>query len=195
MRIGLVEAVGAELDPIEFSWTSGDVQLYHLGFGPGADPMNPRELCYLIDDIPQVLPTFWERHGGELPRNRGAGGEVSGNLYRAERGAASHRRGHRAGAATGHRLGAVGHPVVWDKGKAAVIVIETSVTDVDRRGDCNPLHSDPAFAAAAVFLRPILHGLCTYDIRCKAIVDAFLRERREPCSLLRRPLCRRGVPG
>jgi acyl dehydratase len=41
-------------------------------------------------------------------------------------------------------------------------------------GDRNPLHSDPAFAAAAGFDRPILHGLCTYGIGCKAIVDKLL---------------------
>lgn len=41
-------------------------------------------------------------------------------------------------------------------------------------GDRNPLHSDPAFAKAAGFDRPILHGLCTYGIGAKAIVDHFL---------------------
>jgi acyl dehydratase len=40
-------------------------------------------------------------------------------------------------------------------------------------GDRNPLHSDPEFAAAAGFPAPILHGLATYGIVCKTLVDAF----------------------
>jgi acyl dehydratase len=40
-------------------------------------------------------------------------------------------------------------------------------------GDRNPLHADPAAAKAGGFPRPILHGLCTYGICCRAILQAY----------------------
>ncbi|WP_234426182.1 MaoC family dehydratase, partial [Streptomyces kebangsaanensis] len=41
-------------------------------------------------------------------------------------------------------------------------------------GDYNPLHADPGFARLAGFDRPVLHGLCTYGITLKAVVDTLL---------------------
>jgi len=40
-------------------------------------------------------------------------------------------------------------------------------------GDRNPLHSDPEFARRAGFPRPILHGMCTYGITCRGILQTY----------------------
>ncbi|BDN84960.1 MULTISPECIES: MaoC/PaaZ C-terminal domain-containing protein [Mycobacterium] len=231
MPIDVAVALSAELDPIEFSWASCDVQLYHLGLGAGADPMDPRELRYLVDDTPQVLPTFGNVaatfHATKAPTVQfpGIDIELSKVLHASERVQVPAPLPPAGSARAITRF-----TDIWDKGKAAVIWSETTVTTLDgaplwtqRRsvyargeggfggdrgpsgggaadaapqrapdlelampilpqqallyrlcGDRNPLHSDPEFAAAAGFPKPILHGLCTYGMTCKAITDALL---------------------
>lgn len=55
-------AIGAELEPLTFSWTSSDVLLYQLGIGASSRPgdqVNPGSLRYTLDDASlQVLPSF-----------------------------------------------------------------------------------------------------------------------------------------
>lgn len=228
MPIDLGVALGARLDPVEFSWSSSDVQLYHLALGAGSDPMNAAELRYLADRSPQVLPTFSSVaasfHMTEPPAVRfpGIDIELSRVLHASEAVTVP-----AALPPSGSARAVTTITDIWDKGKAAVIVNETVVTAPDGTvlwttkrsifargeggfggergpstsvrtperdpdvvvdipilpqqallyrmcGDRNPLHSDPGFASAAGFPRPILHGLCTYGMTCKALVDAVL---------------------
>ena len=75
-----------------------------------------------------------------------------------------------------------------DRGPSAKVELPDRVADVDTSyattpnqallyrlcGDRNPLHADPDFASRAGFPAPILHGLCSYGIVLREVVDALL---------------------
>jgi acyl dehydratase len=46
-------------------------------------------------------------------------------------------------------------------------------------GDRNPLHADPRAAVAAGFPSPILHGLCTFGMTCRAVLERVVDWRAE----------------
>ena len=223
MPIDPAVAVGADLGVTKFEWTSTDVLLYHLALGAGTS-----DLSYVLEDRLKVLPTFGVVAPNfrmfEPPAVTFPGIDI--DLSKVLHGTQSITV-HSSLPTSGQAMAQSRIADVWDKGKAAVIIQEATVTTLSGDplwttrssifargeggfggsrgpserlpaptgdpvlevevptlpqqallyrlcGDRNPLHSDPAFAAMAGFDRPILHGLCTYGVVCKALVDGLL---------------------
>ncbi|PWE31456.1 3-alpha,7-alpha,12-alpha-trihydroxy-5-beta-cholest-24-enoyl-CoA hydratase [Pararhodobacter marinus] len=64
-------------------------------------------------------------------------------------------------------------PTQKDRAPDAAVTYETQPGQAllyRLNGDRNPLHSDPDIARKAGFERPILHGLCTWGIACRALL-------------------------
>ena len=226
MPIDPSKALGAELGEGQYSWTQDDVILYHLGIGAGVPATDEGELAYAYEKNLKVLPSF-----GVIPvfGAMGGMGKVEGlsfnfaMLLHGEQDITLHKP--LPSAATVKNRSRVAE--IWDKGKAALCVLEVESSDEageplftnrfslflrgeggfggepgpkagnerpDREadgvvqsptlpqqallyrlsGDKNPLHADPEIAKMAGFDKPIIHGLCSFGIVCKAVVDDAL---------------------
>ena len=224
MPIDPEKALGAPLASRPGGWDKDKVILYHLGIGAGVPPTDPKELEYTYEKNLKVLPSF-----AVLAVFGAMGGRIPGLEYNpamvlhGEQDLEIHKViPPEAKITSSGRVAAI-----YDKGKAAVVVLEISSQDdsgetlfVNRFtlfirgeggfggepgpkagnlsperepdlvigsptlpqqallyrlcGDKNPLHADPEFAKLGGFEIPILHGLCSYGVVCKAVVDHAL---------------------
>jgi acyl dehydratase len=132
MPIDAAKALAAEPRSGEITWTPKDVLLYHLGIGAGLPATDPDELRYTLESRLQVLPSFATVAGS------GAPGVISGlsmpgvevDLARVLHGGQS-LTVHRPIPAEGRATATSRVAAVYDKGKAAILVLRTDVADAD----------------------------------------------------------------
>jgi acyl dehydratase len=226
MPIDPKQALGAQMGEGKYTWTRDQVILYHLGIGAGVPPTDRGELEYTYEKNLKVLPSY-----GVIPVFGALGGLGStpglsfnfAMLLHGEQDIEIHQPIPTEATVTSS--GRIAE--IWDKGKAALVVLEVETRDEAGKplftnrfslflrgeggfggesgpkagneaparapdgvieskllpqqaliyrlsGDKNPLHADPDFAKMGGFDRPIIHGLCSYGVVCKAIVDKVL---------------------
>ena len=226
MPIDRDEALRYEFPRGEGGWSRDDAILYHLGLGAGVPPTDPGELEYTYEKDLKVLPSFSTvADVGTIPNLF--------NVPKLEFNPALLLHGeeeielHQPLPPEAKLTSETRIAEVYDKGKAALLILEVSSVDADGaplftnrmslflrgeggfggpsgpkpqneapgrepdgivesktipqqallyrlNGDKNPLHCDPEFAKLAGFDKPIIHGLCSYGIACKAVVDSAL---------------------
>lgn len=230
-------AVGQEFGRTEVGWGVDEIILYHLGIGAGNPPTDPSELAYTYEGADlKVIPSF-----ATIPSIASMLG-IAGlpgidvnlaMLLHGEHEVELHRPiPLNAQAKNVSKIAAV-----YDKGKGAVMHVETITSDASGpvftnraalfirgeggfggesgpqksisrphrdadltiesptlpqqallyrlSGDRNPLHADPAFAALGGFDRPILHGLCSFGVILKAVVDGAFESDPAPITRYR----------
>jgi len=239
MPVDRDKVLGASLGKSSGSWVTDDVILYHLGIGAGFAATDDSELQFTYEAQLKVLPSFAVVAASSFSsrckpaKDPDSGGLGLHNVPGLEFNPALLLHGEQAITLSGPL------PVeaeftsesriaeVYDKGKAALVIIESEAKDSGGKplftnrmslflrgeggfggpsgpaagneppkrkpdgvvesktlpqqallyrlnGDKNPLHADPGFAKKGGFDKPIIHGLCSYGIVCKAVVDGAL---------------------
>ncbi|MCX4677565.1 MaoC/PaaZ C-terminal domain-containing protein [Streptomyces sp. NBC_01433] len=131
MPIDAVAAVAAEPRRAEIGWDHKDIQLYHLGLGAGSPATDPDELRYTLESRLQVLPSFATVAGA----GTGMTGGLSSPGVDVDLAAVLHGgqtvRVHRPIPVRGRAVQTSKVAAVYDKGKAAVLVLRTEASDDD----------------------------------------------------------------
>ncbi|MBW5253617.1 MaoC/PaaZ C-terminal domain-containing protein [Streptomyces poriferorum] len=137
MPIDAEKALAAEPRTSRISWDHKDVQLYHLGIGAGARPdladpaVDPGELSYTLESRLQVLPSFATVAGAGTAMAGGLSAPgVDIDLAAVLHGGQSVRV-HRPLPVKGSAVTTTKVAAVYDKVKAAVLVLRTEAADED----------------------------------------------------------------
>ncbi|AXK34946.1 3-alpha,7-alpha,12-alpha-trihydroxy-5-beta-cholest-24-enoyl-CoA hydratase [Streptomyces armeniacus] len=131
MPIDTAAALAAPPRTIEISWDHKDVQLYHLGLGAGVPATDPLELRYTLESRLHVLPSFATVAGGGVGVLDGLSAPgVDVDLAAVLHGG-QHVTPHRPLPVRGEATRSSRVEAVYDKGKAAVIVLRTEAADAD----------------------------------------------------------------
>lgn len=131
MPIDVSAALAAEPRRAAIDWNHKDVQLYHLGLGAGIPATDPDELRYTLESRLQVLPSFATVAGAGTAAFGGMGAQgIDVDLAAVLHGGQSVRV-HRPIPVTGRAVQTSKVAAVYDKGKAAVIVLRTEAGDDD----------------------------------------------------------------
>jgi acyl dehydratase len=226
MPIDRDKAMAYEFPEGTGSYSNDEVILYHLGVGAGVPATDPGELEYTYEKDLKVLPSFVTTvllsGGGSMMSVPGLEFNPMMLLHGEQ-----DIEIHRPLPPEAKMKGRTRIADIYDKGKAALTILENSVSTEDGEplfttrmalfmrgeggfggesgppaanqapdrepdavfeaatlpqqallyrlnGDKNPLHCDPEFASMGGFDVPIIHGLCSYGITCKAVVDGML---------------------
>ncbi|MFF7625180.1 MaoC/PaaZ C-terminal domain-containing protein [Streptomyces cyaneofuscatus] len=131
MPIDAPAALAADPRRAEIAWNHKDVQLYHLGLGAGTPATDPDELRYTLESRLQVLPSFATVAGAGTAAFGGMGVPgIDVDLAAVLHGGQTVRV-HRPIPVTGRAEQTSKVAAVYDKGKAAVIVLRTEASDED----------------------------------------------------------------